>query len=359
MIRVLTIDGGGIRGVIPATILVALEERIQRLSENPNARLIDYFDFLAGTSTGGIITALLNTPKSAEQPTKPKYSAKDVIGFYQSKGQEIFKARRLAKLLGSIGLADERYDARSLEHILKENLGNNWLSTQMKPSLIPAYQLEQGRTWFFCTHDHQSGKKEAKDFMISDVCRATSAAPSYFEPAQIKNARSEYHPFIDGGVFANNPTLCAMAEVGKARGAYSPKDMFILSLGTGRVQMSYSFSRWKKAIALLIVPELINIMMDGVSETTHFITRKLFDNLGVGNQYVRLDPVLTESALAQMDNVKPENIRRLQEIGNQVVLENDAEITRIAQLLIQEQPAQRRSIMAAPSEPRLDFRVTT
>jgi uncharacterized protein len=355
MIRVLSIDGGGIRGVIPATILVALEERIQDISGNPNARLIDYFDFLAGTSTGGIITAILNTPISAEQATTPKYSTKDVISFYQTKGSSIFKARWLAKLFGSIGLADEKYSARSLEEILHENLGESWLSNLMKPCLIPAYNLEQGRTYFFCPHDHQSGKKEAKDFMTRDVCRATSAAPSYFEPARIRNAESNYSPFIDGGVFANNPTLCAMAEVGKAKGAFSPNEMFILSLGTGRVQMSYSFNRWKKAIALLIVPELINIMMDGVSETTHFITRKLFDNLGVGNQYVRLDPILNDTGMAQMDNVKPSNIAKLQELGRQVVAENDAEITRIAQTLIDAGVSTRRGVVAAPGAPKLEF----
>lgn len=157
---------------------------------------------------------------------------------------------------------------------------------------------------------------------------------TFFEPAKIKNGANEYQPFIDGGVFANNPTLCAIAEVGKARGAHSPVDMFVLSLGTGRVQNSYSFNRWKKSIAVLIVPELINIMMDGVSETTHFITKKLFENLNVGRQYVRFDPILNDSRMAKMDNATPENVARLRQVGEQIVRENDSEITRIAQALI-------------------------
>jgi uncharacterized protein len=347
MVRILSIDGGGIRGVIPATILARLEQRIQRESGNPHARLIDYFDFLAGTSTGGIITAILNTSESEQEPNKPKYTAQDLLGFYEREGPKIFKAKWLAKFFGGIGLADEKYNVASLEAVLLSNLWTNWLSQMMKPCLIPAYNLEEGKTHFFCSHDHQRGTKDEKEFMVRDVCRATSAAPSYFEPARIENARKAFKPFIDGGVFANNPTLCAIAEVGKAKGAFSPKDMFVLSLGTGRVQTTYSFNRWKKAVALLIVPELINIMMDGVSETTHFVTKKLFDNLQVGNQYVRFDPTLSDAALAQMDNAKPENISRLRGVGETIVTENDAEMTRIAQMLLGSNDT-RRSVMAAP-----------
>ena len=346
MVRVLSIDGGGIRGVIPATILVALEEKIQTLTQNPNARLLDYFDFLAGTSTGGIIISILNTPVSEQEPNKPKYSTKDVLNFYTTKGSSIFKARWLAKLLAGVGLADEKYDVKSLEALLHSNLGANWLSNMIKPCLIPAYNLEKGSTYFFCSQDHKSALKQDRDFHSRDVCRATSAAPSYFEPARIISAKEEYSPFIDGGVFANNPTLCAIAEVGKAIGSFAPTDMFVLSLGTGRVQQSYSFNRWRKAIALLIIPDLINIMMDGVSETTHYITKKLFDNLKVGNQYVRLDPILTDAKTAQMDNASPDNIARLKAVGEQVSQDNDAEITRIAKLLIGDEGSMKRGLVA-------------
>jgi uncharacterized protein len=349
MVRILSIDGGGIRGVIPATLLSRLEKTIQRESGNPDAKLIDYFDFLAGTSTGGIITSILNTPVSAAEPTKPKYSAQDLLSFYEKEGPRIFKARWLAKFFGSIGLADEKYDVASLEAVLNDNLGTDWLSQMMKPCLIPAFNLEEGRTHFFCSHDHQRGLKDDKEYRMKDVCRATSAAPSYFEPARIRNAKEAYQPFIDGGVFANNPTLCAIAEVGKAKGAFSPTEMFVLSLGTGRVQTSYSFNRWKKAVALLIVPELINIMMDGVSETTHFVTRKLFDNLKVGHQYVRFDPILTDPELAQMDNASPSNINRLKSVGEGIFNDNEAEFTRIAQMLINSGvPDTRRGLMAGP-----------
>jgi uncharacterized protein len=350
MIRVLSIDGGGIRGVLPATIIVALEARIREITENPEARLIDYIDFLAGTSTGGIITAMLNTPKSEQEPNTPKYSAADVLGFYGVKGPDIFKSRWLARFLSGIGLADDKYDVSSLEKILLENLGDQWMSKMMKPCLIPAFHLENGHPYFFCPHDHQKGTKTSKDFLTRDVCRATSAAPSFFEPANIKNADNNFSPFIDGGVFANNPTLCAIAEVGKAVGAYSPKDMFVISLGTGRCQTSYSFSKWRKTVALMIVPDLLNIMMDGVSETTHHITRKLFDNLHVGDQYVRIDPVLADPKVAQMDNAKPENIAKLKSIGEAIVRENDAEITRIAHALVGTTSSTRRGLMAAPPE---------
>jgi uncharacterized protein len=354
MVRILSIDGGGIRGVIPATILEALEERIQKLTNNPEARLIDYFDFLAGTSTGGIIVSILNTPKSEQEPHLPKFSTKDVLNFYTTKGSSIFKGRWFSRILGSIGLADEKYDVTSLEELLNTKLGNNWLSKMLKPCLIPAYNLEMGSTYFFCSQDHEVETKEYRDYYSKDVCRATSAAPSYFEPARIRNANKDFYPFIDGGVFANNPTLCAIAEVGKAIGSFTPKEMFVLSLGTGRVQQSYSFNRFRKAIALLIIPDLINIMMDGVSETTHYITKKLFNNLQVGDQYVRLDPTLTNTKVAQMDNASVENISQLKAIGLTIVEEQDAELTRIAQILI---GAEGKRGVVAPQQQGLKFSV--
>jgi uncharacterized protein len=124
----------------------------------------------------------------------------------------------------------------------------------------------------------------------------------------------------------------------------------VLSLGTGRMHNKYSFKRWRKVIALLLIPELINIMMDGVSETTHFITRKLFDNLNVSSQYVRLDPIISDPKLAQMDNATPENIKQLRSFGEQLAQEQDAEITRIARALVAGGNDTRRGLMAVPGE---------
>lgn len=343
MIRILSLDGGGILGIVPAMVLTALETKIQQKTGNPDDRLIHYLDFLAGTSTGGIIACILACPRSGDDPT-PRYSAADAAEFYQKYGSQIFRSSWMKRTLGSVGLADERYDSAEIERLLKKHFGEIRLSQLLRPCLVPAYNLEQGVTWFFCKHDHDNGEKPFRDFLVRDVCRSTSAAPSYFEPSNVFSLSKIRHPFIDGGVFANNPTLCAIAEVSKADGAFTPDNMLILSMGTGSVHKSFKFSRFKKSLALLIVPDLIKIMMSGVAETTHHIVKNIFQNLGVAKNYIRIDAKFTDPKVASMDNARPENIERLREAADQLIAENDALLDTIAERLISEP-------MAARNEP--------
>ena len=90
MKKILSIDGGGIRGIIPGMILVALEDKLKRESKNPDAAIVDYFDFFAGTSTGGILTCLLLCPSDTD-PLRPRFSAREALDLYLQHGNEIFK----------------------------------------------------------------------------------------------------------------------------------------------------------------------------------------------------------------------------------------------------------------------------
>ncbi len=334
MIRVLTIDGGGILGIVPAMILNALELKLQQYSKNPEARVADYFDFFAGTSTGGIITALMLAP-SKENEGRPRYSAAEIVAFYSEKGPSIFKSTWLRRKLGSVGFAADRYEVAELERLLKRYLGNTKLSELLKPCLIPAYNLELAATYFFCSHDHEDGVDPARDFFVRDVCRATSAAPSYFEPATFLSASKVQHACVDGGVFANNPTLCAIAEVGKTAEHYTPINMKLLSLGTGKVKPSFRLRSFQKRIALLNIPDLIQIMMGGVAETTHHIVKNVFCNLNVKDNYLRLDPDMPDAQIAAMDNATPENIQRLRAITEQFISHNEDAIDHWAKQLVQ------------------------
>lgn len=333
MIRVLTIDGGGILGIIPAMILNALEKRLQHHSNNPESRIVDYFDFYAGTSTGGIITALLLAPDK-QKPGRPRYTAAEIVEFYSEKGPSIFKSNWLRRTIGSVGFASDRYEVAELERLLKRYLGEVKMSQLLKPCLIPTYNLELAATYFFCSHDHTDEVDAARDFLVRDVCRATSAAPSYFEPASIFSASKVKHACVDGGVFANNPTLCAIAEVGKTAEHYTPINMRLLSLGTGKVKPTYKLRAFQKRIALLNIPDLIQIMMGGVAETTHHIVKNVFSNLNVKGNYLRLDPDMPDAHIAAMDNATPENIQRLRAITEQFIEHNFDDIDRWAKQLV-------------------------
>ena len=202
--RILSIDGGGIRGVIPGQILVVLEDKLKELDHNPQARIGDYFDLIAGTSTGGILACLYLTPQ-VNDPLAPRYSAHEVVSFYLERGGEIFHIPWRKRVITAAGLMDEKYPTGPMERALMEYIGDLRLSQLIKPSLIPSYDIEARRAHFFNQDNDRQGN--ARDYLVRDVIRATTAAPSYFEVAQAHSFADDHYPLIDGGVFANNPAM--------------------------------------------------------------------------------------------------------------------------------------------------------
>ena len=231
--RILSIDGGGIRGILPGQILVALEEKLQDKSGKTEARIADYFDLIAGTSTGGILACLYLCPGERE-PERPRFSASEAVELYLEYGDDIFDVSLWQRLSSGGGLWDEKYSEAELEKSLKEYFGDLKLSELLKPCLITAYDIRRRKAHFFKQHKAVTDPK--RNFLVRDVARATSAAPTYFEVPKVMSLSSppKPYPLIDGGVFVNNPALCAYAEArtfGK-----TAKDMFILSLGTEKTK---------------------------------------------------------------------------------------------------------------------------
>ena len=238
--RILSIDGGGIRGIIPGQVLVSLERKLQEHTKNPDAKIADFFDLIAGTSTGGILTCIYLCPDIKGNPSRPRFSAQEAVDLYLLKGGKIFDTSLWQKIRTGGGISDEKYDERELEETLKSYLDDLKLSQLLKPCLITAYDIEFRRAKFFTQHDAK--QKEMHDYLVKDVARATSAAPTYFEAERLLSVTGVPYPCIDGGVFANNPSLCAYAEVRKKfEGNPAAKDMAILSIGTGYVKKSYEY----------------------------------------------------------------------------------------------------------------------
>ena len=173
-IKILSIDGGGIRGLIPALLLAEIEKNCGQISQ--------LFDFFAGTSTGGILTLLLNRPNPlpAEQISKI-YQGDDA--------KKIFK-----KNIFNILTKGEKYDSKGIESVLSTKLENYCLKDSLNPVLIPSYDMESRNTVFFNNYDNKYN-----NIFLKDIARATSAAPTYFEPYRINGTRT----FVDGGVAVN------------------------------------------------------------------------------------------------------------------------------------------------------------
>lgn len=336
LVRILSIDGGGIRGIIPAKILVTLEEKLRELDNNPSGKLADYFDLFAGTSTGGILTCIYLCPENESLPV-PRFSAEDALDLYTQNGEEIFDVSLWQRIRSGRGLLDEKYSAKALEDNLKGYLKDLKLSQMIKPCLVTAYDIRRRRAHFFTQHD--AVKRPSHDFFIKDVARATSAAPTYFEVPQVKSMSKISYPLIDGGVFVNNPALCAYSEArgldfGSERAKHpTAKQMLILSLGTGTVQKPYSYKKAKDwGLASWIKP-LIDIMMSGVSETVDYQLQKIFDSVSLSNQYLRINPGLG-LASPDMDNATGSNLAALEEAGAECAVSNEEALIDFAKLLI-------------------------
>ncbi|HEY9297975.1 MAG TPA: patatin-like phospholipase family protein, partial [Phormidium sp.] len=173
--RILSIDGGGIRGIIPGQVLVTLEEKIKNRTGNPDARIADYFDLIAGTSTGGILTCIYLCPDE-NNPTRPKFTAKNAVDIYLDRGGQIFSAPFFKKLQSLAGITDEKYPSAPIENLLTEYFKDLKLSQLLKPCLITAYDIEARKARFFTQHD--AIKDLDQNYFVRDAARATSAAPT-------------------------------------------------------------------------------------------------------------------------------------------------------------------------------------
>jgi uncharacterized protein len=332
--RVLSIDGGGIRGIIPGEVLVVLEQKLQEISGKSDMRIADAFDLIAGTSTGGILTCLYLCPD--KKSGRPKYSAKEAVGLYLQDGSKIFDLPTSKRFQSLAGFSDEKYSADAIEKVLKNYLGDLKLSDLLKPSLITAYDITRRQAHFFNGANVEKNGS-GWDFYLRDVARATSAAPTYFEPANISASDKEVYPLIDGGVFANNPTMCACIEAFTLRPDLKLTDLKVLSLGTGNVEKPYQYSEAKNWGKISWAIPVLDIMMSGVSETVDFQLQQLFKSAGCSSQYLRLQLDFKDfpGVDSEMDNASQSNMSALERAGQTLAHNSDAQLTTFARMLLE------------------------
>ena len=226
--KVLSIDGGGIRGLIPALVLAEIERRTGR----PTAEL---FDLIAGTSTGGILACGLTRPGP---DGKPLHSAEELAELYRTEGPKIFDRSLLKKITSVGGLIDERYDDDALNAALATYLGDARLKDAVTDVFITAYDIKDRFAFFF--RSSRARTDDTYDFAMAEAARATAAAPTYFEPVEVTDAAgARTYPLIDGGVYAINPAMCAYAEVVGTGADIS----VIAALGTGAQTKAYDVRR--------------------------------------------------------------------------------------------------------------------
>ena len=323
MRKILSIDGGGIRGVIPAAVLVEIEERTGR----PVAEL---FDLVAGTSTGGLLALGLTKP-SATSPGTAEFSARQMLELYEGEGSSIFERDLWHRFLALESVLEEKYPSRGIERVLAEYFGDTMLSESLTEILVTSYDIERRTPFFF--RRSRARERQGWDWHMRQAARATSAAPTYFEPVKLQDpGSSEYYALVDGGVFANNPAMCAYAE---ARTLWpDEEDFLVVSLGTGELtrRIPYDAARgW--GLAKWAQP-ILGVVFDGVSDTVDFQLAQLCrDQQTRVARYLRMQVKLEEGS-DDMDNTTRGNLHVLRLLAEELVRAKDAELTEVCTALV-------------------------
>ena len=274
--QILSLDGGGIKGLFSAAVLAFLEE-------DHGLRIADHFDLIVGTSTGGIIALALG------MGMRPR----EIVRFYIQKGPEIFVANRL---FGIKRFFRSKYDNDGLESALKDCFGEKRLADSVKRLVIPSYNIGEDDVYLFKTPHHERLKRDYK-VPVWKVALSTSAAPTFF-PWCLK---LDHIRLVDGGVWANNPTMVGVVE------AISMLDVplgaiRVLSLGTtnavkGRSRKLDRGGLWQWRT------EAVDVIMRGQSigaftQAQHLLGR---------DKVVRMDPKVPDGLFA-LDKLSEEEL---------------------------------------------------
>jgi hypothetical protein len=311
--RVLAIDGGGIRGIVPAIVLAEVERVAGK-------RIYELFDLIAGTSTGGILACGLTAPDATGLP---RQTAAELVDLYRTEGPKIFKRSVWQRISSAEGLTEEKHSDRGLEAALTKYLGDSELDEALTKVLVTAYDLEARQPYFFKSwRTDEAGR----DFRMRTVARATAAAPTYFEPARARPTDGgEVLALVDGGVFATNPGMCAYAE---AQRLDPGSRTLMLSLGTGEQTNPIRYDDARGWGLLEWVRPIIDIVFDGVADTVHYQLRQLLAD----GDYLRLQMLLDRASDA-LDDASARNLALLEEHAGTLVAAHRAEIeTMVAKL---------------------------
>jgi uncharacterized protein len=218
MRRILTIDGGGIKGTFPAAFLARLEERI-------GAPISSYFDLIAGTSTGGILAIGLGMGMSA----------RSLLRFYEEHGPEIFAGGRFWREVRALVLA--KYSNAPLHRVLKHRFGDRKLGESTTRLMIPCLNVTQGKVHVFQTSHHPTLTEDMHERAV-DVAMASAAAPTFFPSFRWSNG----DVFVDGSMWARNPVgMAAVEAVGRLQ--WRAEEIRILSLGCTAKSMHAAFGQ--------------------------------------------------------------------------------------------------------------------
>ena len=332
-VLILSIDGGGIRGYIPALVLAEVERRLYR--QGKRKPLGTLFDFIAGTSTGSIITLGLSAPKELAHNVYSKseaaFTADQIVRMYEDNGLEIFPRRIFHQLQEMRHAFTEKYNDGPFHELLDQYFGRRCIGDSITNMLVTSYDIEQQKPLIMKKIPPSCEKKESPDYYMADAIKASSAAPTYFEPVKVSSIDgSKQHYLIDGGVFAGNPSMCAYVE---AQRIYpNASNYVVFSLGTGDFFPNWSYEMVKNWGVLewiqpsKKVPAAV-ILSNGQAQAVDYHLTHL-PNV----EYHRLTTPINGCS-EDMDDAAPGNMECLRKLAQKLLLQHESSIARMVEML--------------------------
>ncbi|XP_048503179.1 patatin-like protein 1 [Beta vulgaris subsp. vulgaris] len=296
LITILSLDGGGVRGLIPAVILSFLEQQLQNL-DGKDARIADYFDVIAGSSTGGLVSAMLTAPN---QNNRPLYAAKDIVPFYLEHSPKIFPQTRYI----FAQIFRPKYDGNYLHNLLKEGFKVTKLHQTLTNLVIPAFDIKLLQPVIFSSF--KIATQPSLNAKLSDICIGGSAAPTYFPSYHFQNTFGDENirefDLIDSGIVNNNPTLLAMMEVSKELIVQNPaphhmhdERLFVISIGSGSAKNEHKYNanmtaNWGPLSWILYngSSPIIDCLFESGADMVDLHNNVLFQAIQIQDNYLRI-----------------------------------------------------------------------
>ncbi|KAI5423298.1 patatin-like protein 2 [Lathyrus oleraceus] len=345
-ITILSIDGGGIKGILPTVVLEHLENALQIVSKDEKAALADYFDVIAGTSTGGIITGMLTAP-NPNDTSRPLFTTKQILQFYLDFGPSIFNLTAASGWNNSIPHA--KFDGKFLYEIARKLLQETRLHETLTNVVIPTFDTYELQPVIFSSFKLKT--VPSLDAKLSDICLGTSAAPSQLPPYEFRNGDHHFN-LVDGALTANSPALLAVSEVIQQLNeknsdfvpikANEPIKIVLLSVGTGSspetrripaiLAKYFSFNDWVPILAIGL----------GISagKVNDYHLESVFpsDSSSSDNYYLRIEEYNLDTSIAA-DNTTKENMEKLVKAGDDL-LKQSVKVMDVTSFLPYEKPSE-------------------
>lgn len=324
VIKILSIDGGGVRGLIPCIFLSHLRKELDSTGNTTSFHKL--FNIISGTSTGSIISLMLiKPPKDYSDIERLEL----LLDLYENKTKIIFPQASYEIPQHIRQFFRPKYSGKQLKKLLRQNLIDYTLEDSLTNLIVPTYDMRNMSPFLF--KHNKVTVNNCPNFLLKDVGLASSAAPTYLPPANTRSITTgQSYCFVDGGIYCNNPSLCAYTY---AKSIFpNAKKYLIISLGTGNYTRTYKCKNIKKwGILGWMNPfnkvPLLSAFMDSQIESDNYVISNMTD----AKEYrfeVSLDGISSE-----LDDSSDKNIEFLKGKASELILSKKDDINKIVKIL--------------------------